>query len=239
MTGCTTTPPAVSPCSPATSSNRSSGTSRRRVTVPAGPNTSTGDRRARHHQRGDDLGRRRQGLHQCPDRTTYNNNAPNRAYINGVAVYCDQGNANPTTKMEDCTTGPGGSSLSAALGAPITSDPIIPATAQATTGLVAPDGIVGMLPSYPGTPVGATDVMYTEKELSYYVAGTTTSTGSTTFGSSAIQRCVHAVALRVGGHAVDDLVLAAGHGPDGRQHDVELVRAGHLHRPHRRRRPTR
>ena len=50
--------------------------------------------------------------------TTYNNNAPNRAYIDGVAVYCSQANANPTTKMEDCTTGPGGSSLSAAIGAP-------------------------------------------------------------------------------------------------------------------------
>ncbi|MFZ0251960.1 MAG: Ig-like domain repeat protein [Acidimicrobiales bacterium] len=115
--------------------------------------------------------------------TTYNNNAPNRAYIDGVAVYCDQANANPTNKMEDCTTGPAGSALSAANGDPITSDPIIPSTATVTSGLVAPDGIVGTLPSYPGAPAGSTVVMYTEKELAYYVAGTTTNSSSTTFGS--------------------------------------------------------
>ena len=43
-----------------------------------------------------------------------------------------------------------------------------------TSGLVAPDGIVGTLPSYPGAPAGSTIVMYTEKEFAYYVAGTTT-----------------------------------------------------------------
>jgi large repetitive protein len=120
--------------------------------------------------------------------TTYNNNAPNRAYIDGVAVYCSQGNANPTTKMEDCTTGTGASALSAATGDPITSDPIIPTSAAVTSGLVSPDGIVGTLPSYPndGTvPAGATYVMYTEKELNYFVAGTTTNSSSTTFGSTA------------------------------------------------------
>ena len=55
-----------------------------------------------------------------------------------------------------------------------------------TTGLVAPDGIVGVLPNYPGVPSGATAIMYTEKELNYYLAGDSTnavtlssSTGST------------------------------------------------------------
>ena len=33
-----------------------------------------------------------------------NENAPNRVYIDGVAVYCSQSNANPTTKIENCTT---------------------------------------------------------------------------------------------------------------------------------------
>jgi len=116
----------------------------------------------------------------------YNADAPNRAYIDGVAVYCDQANNNPTTELEDCTTGPGGGSLSVNAGDPVTSDPIVPATAYGqTSGLVAPDGIVGVLPSYPGAPAGSTIVMYTEKELGYYVAGETTKSGnSTTFPTS-------------------------------------------------------
>ena len=57
------------------------------------------------------------------------------------------------------------------VGDPVTSDPVVPATAEMTTGLVAPDGIVGVLPSYPGAPGGSTIVMYTEKILNYYDAG--------------------------------------------------------------------
>ena len=47
--------------------------------------------------------------------------------------------------------------LALAAGDPITSDPIVPAPPRRgqTTGLVAPDGIVGVLPSYPGRPVPA------------------------------------------------------------------------------------
>ncbi len=71
-------------------------------------------------------------------------------------------------------------------GAPITSDPIFPSTAATTTGLVSPDGIVGVLPAYPGAPGGATVVMYTEKELSYYVAGTTTNASATKFSTGTI-----------------------------------------------------
>jgi hypothetical protein len=47
----------------------------------------------------------------------------------------------------------------------------VPATAQQTNGLVAPDGIVGVLPSYPGAPAGSTVVMYTEKILDYFMVG--------------------------------------------------------------------
>ena len=79
------------------------------------------------------------------------------------------------------------------MGQLITADPIIPAAANAsdptaggmTTGLVSPDGIVGVLPSYPNdgsVPTGATFVMYTEKELNYYLAGDSTSAVS--FSSS-------------------------------------------------------
>ena len=54
----------------------------------------------------------------------------------------------------------------------ITADPIVPANTQMTTGLVAPDGIVGTIPSFPGAPAGSTIVLYTEKILSYFIVGT-------------------------------------------------------------------
>jgi len=115
--------------------------------------------------------------------TIFNNNAPNRAYVDGVAVYCSQANANPTTKIEDCTTGEGGPTVNDAVGDPLTLDPVVPATAQTTNGLVSPDGIVGVLPTYPGVPSGATTVMYTEKVLGYFVAGVTTNGSTSTYGS--------------------------------------------------------
>jgi hypothetical protein len=119
--------------------------------------------------------------------TTFNNNAPNRLYLDNTTIYCSQANANPTTHIENCTT-PGPAVTPAAWSTPsqaqiFTGDPIIPATAYdpaagdgITNGLVAPDGIVGALPNYPNVPSGDTAVMYTEKELSYYVSGESTNT---------------------------------------------------------------
>jgi hypothetical protein len=106
--------------------------------------------------------------------TTYlmNVNAPNRVYIDGETVYCVQANANPTTKLEDCTT-TSSTPLTVHQGDAITADPIMPSSAQMTTGLIAPDGIVGTLPKYPGAPEGSTVVLYTEKVLSYFIVGTT------------------------------------------------------------------
>ena len=101
-----------------------------------------------------------------------NENAPNRLYIDGVTVYCAQSNANPTTKIENCTTD-SGSPLTVHQGDAITADPIVPPSATVTTGLKAPDGIVGTLPSYPGAPAGSTVVLYTEKLLAYFIVGTT------------------------------------------------------------------
>ncbi len=101
-----------------------------------------------------------------------NNNAPNRVYIDGSTVYCVQANANPTTKIENCTTtNPAG--LTVHQGDAITADPIQPTTAQMTSGLVAPDGIVGTIPTYPGAPHGSTVALYTEKLLNYFIVGTT------------------------------------------------------------------
>lgn len=143
-------------------------------TVPKGPNTTTGD--------GGLKGFNIAGTN--PNNltlATLNADAPNRAYIDGVAVYCTQANALPTSKIENCTTGPKGSPLSVSAGDPLTSDPIVPATAQQTTGLVAPDGIVGVLPGYPGAPAGSTIVLYTEKLLNYFIVGYTG--GKTTFSA--------------------------------------------------------
>ncbi len=101
-----------------------------------------------------------------------NLNAPNRIYVDGQVVYCTQANANPTTKLEDCTT-TGASALSVHTGDAITADPIVPPETRMTTGLEAPDGIVGTLPTYPGAPEGSTVVLYTKKILSYFIEGTT------------------------------------------------------------------
>ena len=106
--------------------------------------------------------------------TTYliNVNAPNRFYIDGDTVYCVQSNANPTNKIENCTTtNPNG--LTVQPGDAITMDPILPPGSTMTTGLQAPDGIVGTIPSYPGAPSNSTVILYTEKILSYFIVGTT------------------------------------------------------------------
>jgi hypothetical protein len=104
-----------------------------------------------------------------------NVNAPNRIYIDGHAVYCAQANANPaTTKLEDCTSPTGPVTFSS--GDLITGDPVTPQTAEMTTGLDAPDGIVGTVP-YQSTfngqtvPSGASIMLYTEKELNYFELG--------------------------------------------------------------------
>ncbi len=106
-----------------------------------------------------------------------NENAPNRFYIDGDTVYCAQSNANPTTKIEDCTN-TSGSPLTVHQGDAITADPILPPSAQVTTGLKSPDGIVGTLPKYPDAPEGSTVVLYTEKILAYFIVGTTDGSGS-------------------------------------------------------------
>jgi hypothetical protein len=145
------------------------------ATIPAGPNTTTGD---------GGIGTVNVTFATQVTAAIFNANAPNRAYVDGVAVYCNQSNANPTNKIQNCTTGVGHAALSAAVGDPVTSDPIIPATATMTNGLVAPDGMVGTLPSYPGAPAGSTIVMYTEKILNYYVAGVTTNSSTVKFGTA-------------------------------------------------------
>ncbi len=137
------------------------------VTVPVGPNKPSGEG-------GLESLKFVNGNATVSPITTYlmNVNAPNRVYIDGATVYCAQANANPTTKLENCTT-TSATPLSVQAGDAITADPILPPDAQMTTGLLAPDGIVGTLPKYAGAPEGATVVLYTQKVLSYFIVGTT------------------------------------------------------------------
>jgi hypothetical protein len=128
--------------------------------------------------------------------TTFANDVPLHLYVNGTALYCANANTYQTNHLQDCTAGSGASSFSiSSEWEPIYGDPIVPATAYntgagdgMTNGLVAPDGIVGTLPSYPNNgsvPSGATYVMYTEKIINYFVAGAATATASTAFSTLA------------------------------------------------------
>jgi len=136
-------------------------------TIPAGPNKPNGEG-------GLETLKILNGNSVVSPLTTFilNENAPNRLYIDGNTVYCSQANANPTTKVEFCTN-TSGSPLTVHQGDAITADPILPPSASMTTGLKAPDGIVGTLPSYSGAPAGATVVLYTQKILGYFIVGTT------------------------------------------------------------------
>jgi hypothetical protein len=108
-----------------------------------------------------------------------NANAPNRYYIDGSTVYCTQGNADPTQAIETCTTtNPNGVTVSP--GDPVIADAIVPAAPgggpiQQTSGLIAPDGIIGSLPSSAnsawGEPSGGHVVLYTEKLVNYFIEG--------------------------------------------------------------------
>ncbi len=111
-----------------------------------------------------------------------NANAPNRYYIDGQAVYCTQANAEPTTKIEDCTT-TDSAGLAVAAGTPIIADPVIPSSGAKytggpvvqTNGLLSPDGIIGPLPSSAnaawGEPSTGKVVLYTQKLANYFVEG--------------------------------------------------------------------
>jgi hypothetical protein len=130
------------------------------------------------------------------DTLTYllNANAPNRYYINGDTVYCTQGNADPTTKIELCTTtNPSGDPvttgpLSSTTATPITADPALPSAGpnytggpvSQTNGLISPDGIIGLLPASAnaawGEPNTGKVVLYTEKKANYFIEGGTNGT---------------------------------------------------------------
>jgi hypothetical protein len=109
-------------------------------------------------------------------------NVPGRFYVDGATVYCV--NINGTnTELSNCTTTQSGG-VSVAADDLLTTDPIVPATAQQTSGLVAPDGIVGTLPHYRGAPRGSTVIIYGEKILDYYAEAVTTSPAALTLSAT-------------------------------------------------------
>lgn len=188
--------PASTPANtPGVATSAGSGATTFPITIPSGPNTETGDGGYAQIDVSPTVtaaaatsGSSNLGFTYETDGQQINLNAPNRLYVAGVAVYCDQSNNNPTTEIENCSTGPSTGSLSSNVGDPIIADPVTPENTQITTGLVAPDGIVGELqngfPTAQGAaapPAGATYVMYTEKELNYFVAGEVSKAG--TFGT--------------------------------------------------------
>ncbi|HSZ28542.1 MAG TPA: hypothetical protein VK784_02145, partial [Pseudonocardiaceae bacterium] len=104
----------------------------------------------------------------------FNANLPGRFYIDGATVYCLSVDSTNDTLSGCTTTQSGGVSVNA--GDALTTDPIVPVSATQTTGLTAPDGMVGTLSNYPGAPAGSTVVVYGEKILNYFDPTVTTNT---------------------------------------------------------------
>ena len=97
---------------------------------------------------------------------------PGHFNVDGHVVDCNDDNATATA-FTGCTTRDS-AGVSIATGDAVTADPVIPATADQTSGLIAPDGIISTLPHYPGAPRGSVAVLYTEKIVNYYIPTTTT-----------------------------------------------------------------
>jgi hypothetical protein len=103
---------------------------------------------------------------------TNNFEMPGRFTVDGATVTCSDNNGTDTTFTGCSTTRQGG--LTVHTGDAVAAAPVVPASAQVTTGLVAPDGIISTIRSYPGAPRGSAAVLYTEKITNYYTPTTTT-----------------------------------------------------------------
>jgi len=104
--------------------------------------------------------------------STANFEQPGHFNVDGHIVDCNDASAT-ATEFTGCTTRDG-AGVSIAAGDAVTADSVIPADAQQTDGLIAPDGIISTLPHYKGAPKGSVAVLYTEKILNYYTPTTTT-----------------------------------------------------------------
>ncbi|HEX9337945.1 MAG TPA: hypothetical protein VF892_18755, partial [Pseudonocardiaceae bacterium] len=104
--------------------------------------------------------------------STANFEQPGHFNVDGHIVDCNDSSAT-ATEFTGCTTRDS-SGVTISAGDAVAADSVIPADAQQTSGLVAPDGIVSVLPHYKGAPKGAVAVLYTEKIVNYYTPTTTT-----------------------------------------------------------------
>jgi hypothetical protein len=92
------------------------------------------------------------------------------------AVYCSGSTA---TAFTGCYVDGASSPLSVPAGSTITTDPVVPPTATSASGLISPDGILGVIPATDvpsglGIPTGATTILYIDKQVGYFIPGTTT-----------------------------------------------------------------
>ncbi|MEZ0090278.1 hypothetical protein [Streptacidiphilus sp. EB129] len=104
--------------------------------------------------------------------STANFEQPGHFSVDGHTVDCNDNNATATA-FTGCTTRDAGG-VTIASGDAVKADSVIPAGAQQTSGLIAPDGIISTLPHYAGAPRGSVAVLYTEKILNYFTPTTTT-----------------------------------------------------------------
>lgn len=89
------------------------------------------------------------------------------------ALYCSGSTA---TSFTGCYADGQSSDVSIPAGSSVTTDPTVPATALATSGLTAPDGILGVIPaadvpSSLGVPAGAVTFLYIDKQVGYFIPG--------------------------------------------------------------------
>lgn len=104
--------------------------------------------------------------------STANFEQPGHFNVDGHIVDCNDANATATA-FTGCTTRDG-AGVDIAAGDAVTADSVIPAGAEQSSGLIAPDGIISVLPHYAGAPRGSVAVLYTEKIVDYYIPTTTT-----------------------------------------------------------------
>jgi hypothetical protein len=95
---------------------------------------------------------------------------------NGVSyvAYCATASA---TSFQGCYLDGDSTPANIPAGSKITTDPVVPPTGMATTGLTAPDGILGVIPSWQVNPRlhiprDATTFLYIDKQVNYFIPGT-------------------------------------------------------------------
>jgi hypothetical protein len=89
-------------------------------------------------------------------------------------VYCATTSA---TSFQGCYADGASAPVNIPAGSKVTTDPLVPPTATATTGLTAPDGILGVVPQDRvsralGIPRHATTILYIDKQVNFFIPGT-------------------------------------------------------------------